>query len=79
MSEEEIPIELYKTEDNRFIKYLRYEEIERLNNIINEIEKYCYMCINMNFNMNNSELQNQIVDDYSKMLDKLEELKGESK
>ena len=27
----EIPIELYKTEDNKIIKYVRYEEIERLN------------------------------------------------
>ena len=34
MSKEEIPIELYKTEDNNFVKFVRYEEIERLNNII---------------------------------------------
>ena len=53
------------------------QEIERLNNIIDGIETYCNIAIGMNFNMNNNELQNQIVEDYTKMLDKLKELKGE--
>lgn len=51
------------------------EEIDRLNNIINGIEAYCNMAITMNFNMNNSKLQEQIVEDYTNVLDKLKKLK----
>jgi len=51
------------------------QEIERLNNIINELEKYCNIYIGMNFNMNNSKLQEQIIEDYTNILDKLKELK----
>ena len=50
-------------------------EVKRLNNIINELEKYCNIYIGMNFNMNNSRLQEQIVEDYTNILDKLKELK----
>lgn len=50
-------------------------EIDRLNNIINGIEAYCNMAITMNFNMNNSKLQEQIVEDYTNVLNKLKELK----
>ncbi len=51
------------------------KEIDRLNNIINGIEAYCNMAITMNFNMNNSKLQEQIVEDYTNVLNKLKELK----
>jgi hypothetical protein len=43
---EEVPIELYRKENGEFIKFVRYEEInkkeeeiERLNNIINRMEE----------------------------------------
>lgn len=68
---------MLKTVEKIITPYLK--EIERLNNIINELEKYCEISISMNFNMNNSELQNQIVEDYTKMLDKLKELKDSDK
>ena len=65
-------VEISDESNNLLIK-----EIERLNNIIDGIETYCNIAIGMNFNMNNNELQNQIVEDYTKMLDKLNKLKGE--
>lgn len=70
---------IYHEQLNPFDLYSDYikqkHEIDRLNNIINGIEAYCNMAITMNFNMNNSKLQEQIVEDYTNVLNKLKELK----
>ena len=36
----EVPIELYRTTNNEFVKFVRYEEIERLHSIIKEVREY---------------------------------------
>lgn len=51
------------------------QEVDRLNNIINGIEAYLKMAIAMNFNMNNSKLQDQIVENYTNILNNLKQLK----
>lgn len=68
-------INKFIADENGGVSYTLQIENERLNNIIKGIETYCNIAIGMNFNMNNSELQNQIVEDYTDMLDKLKELK----
>lgn len=48
----------------------RNNEVDRLNNIINELEKYCE---------ENSKLDHGSYDRYGDVLDKLKELKGDNK
>jgi hypothetical protein len=36
----EIPIALFKTEDNKFIKYVRYEELNKYKEVLDKIKEY---------------------------------------
>ena len=78
---EEVPIELYKKENGEFVKFVRYEEInkkedeiERLNNIIN---KALYW-LSENTHYTSLKVDKLIQDDNTNLLELLEILdKGE--
>ena len=37
---EEVPIELYRKTNNEFVKYVRYDDYKKLENIIKEVREY---------------------------------------
>lgn len=78
---EEIPIEFYKTNNNKIVKYVRYEElekkdeeIERLNNIINGMEEF----FKYEFEEEVRPLNDFKVSVWTICLDKLQELRNEN-
>ena len=40
INDEEIPIELYRKTNNEFVKYVRYDDYKKLENIIKEVREY---------------------------------------
>ena len=37
---EEVPIELYRKENGEFVKFVRYDDYKKLENIIKEVREY---------------------------------------
>ena len=52
------------------------QELDQYKNNWEELKTYLNMVIGMNFNMNNDKLSEQTVDDYTDILNKMEELEG---
>ena len=77
--EYEPPMEWEQGEAKIFLKYLeeKDKEIERLNNIINELEKESYL--GMIENQNNNDYAKGLYTAYKYINDKLQELKGVDK
>ena len=46
INDEEIPIELYRKTNNEFVKYVRYDDYKKLENIIKEVREWAkkYSC-----------------------------------